>query len=123
MRALLVLLALASPAMGQELTAPSGLKMVLYDVILDEEIPLVRFRFEVPEIAENALSFTAVSDDMQAVCDQSLLPGLKQSGWENGQIVMQLSAQQVDFGATVPGITQYFQPFSIGPDTCIWEDN
>ena len=122
MRSVLALLLLTTPAMGQELMAPSGLKMKLYDVILEEDIPLARFRFEVPEIAENALTFAAVADDIQAVCDKSLLPGLKQSGWEAGQIVVQLSAQQVEFGATVPEITQYFQPFSIGPDTCIWED-
>lgn len=122
MRTILALLLLATPAMGQELMAPSGLKMTLYEVILEEDIPLVRFRFEVPEIADNALPFAAVADDLQAVCDESLLPGLKQSGWENGQIIVQLSAEQVAFGATVPDITQYFQPFSIGEDTCIWED-
>jgi len=119
---LLLAMLVATPALGQELLAPSGLKMVLYEVILEEDAPLVRFRFEVPEIAGNALTFAAVADDLQAVCDQSLLPGLKQSGWEQGQIIMQLSAEQVAFGATVPEITQYFQPFSIGPDTCIWED-
>lgn len=121
-RTAFVVLVLATPAVGQELMAPSGLKMTLYEVILEQDIPLVRFRFEVPEIAGNALAFIDVADDMQAVCDQSLLPGLKQSGWETGQIVMQLSAEQIAFGATVPDVTQYFQPFSIGPDTCIWED-
>lgn len=122
MRSLLALLLLTTPAIGQELVAPSGLKMTLYEVILEDDIPLARFRFEVPEIAQNALTFAAVADDIQAICDQSLLPGLKLSGWDAGQIVMQLSAQQVEFGATVPNITQYFQPFSIGSDTCIWED-
>lgn len=122
MRLAAAIFMLATPAMGQELVAPSGLKMNLYEVILEQDIALVRFRFEVPEIAGNALAFTDVADDLQAVCDQSLLPGLKQSGWEDGQIVMQLSAEQIEFGAIVPDITQYFQPFSIGPDTCIWED-
>lgn len=122
MRAALFVALMGTPAVGQEVMAPSGLKMVLYDVILEDDIPLVRFRFEVPEIAGNALPFADVADDIQAVCDQALLPGLKQSGWDAGQIIMQLSAEQVAFGATVPEITQYFQPFSIGPDTCIWED-
>ena len=122
MRSFIVFLALTAPACAQELLAPSGLKMNLYEVILEEDIALVRFRFEVPEIAQNALPFAEVADDMQAICDQSLLPGLKQSGWQDGQIIMQLSAQQVEFGATVPEITQYFQPFTIGTDTCIWED-
>ena len=120
--AALALCLVGSPAVAQDLTAPSGLTMKLYDVILEEDAALARFRFEVPEIAGNALSFTQIADDLQAVCDESLLPGLVKSGWTDGQIIMQLSAQQVAFGVTAPEVTQYFQPFSIANDTCIWED-
>ncbi|SEW24252.1 hypothetical protein SAMN04488515_1794 [Cognatiyoonia koreensis] len=113
---------IAAPAVAQELTAPSGLKLNLYDVIIEDDAALARFRFEVPEIADNGLPFADVADDLQALCNQTLLPGLQQSGWDEGQIVVQLSAEKVDFGATVPDITQYFQPFSIDGDACIWED-
>jgi len=91
-------------------------------VILEDDKSVARFRFEVPEIAGNALSFTDVAPDLQSMCDDTLLPGLRQSGWSEGQIVMQLSAQKVAFGVSAPEITQYFQPFSISGDTCIWED-
>lgn len=113
---------LTGPAFAQEITAPSGLTLKLYDVILEDDVPLARFRFEVPEIAGNALAFTEVADDLQALCDDTLLPGLVQSGWTDGQIILQLSAQQIAFGVTAPEVTQYFQPFTISGDTCIWED-
>jgi len=122
MRLAALIMIFGAPAMAQDITAPSGLTMTLYDVILEEDTSLARFRFEVPEIAGNALPFTDVADDLQAVCDSTLLPGLKQSGWTEGQIVMQLSAQKVAFGVSAPDVTQYFQPFSIAEDTCIWED-
>lgn len=122
MRFAIAIAMLGTPAMAQDLTAPSGLILNLYDVILEDDTPLARFRFEVPEIAGNALPFAQVADDIQAVCDDTLLPGLKQSGWTQGQIIMQLSAQKVAFGVSAPEVTQYFQPFTIAGDTCIWED-
>lgn len=122
MRLAALFLMLGAPALAQDITAPSGLQLNLYEVILEEDVPLARFRFEVPEIAGNALAFADIADDLQALCDATLLPGLKQSGWTDGQIIMQLSAQQIAFGTTAPEVTQYFQPFSIAGDTCIWED-
>jgi hypothetical protein len=115
---------IAGPVAATELAVPSGIKVRLFDVILEEEGPLARFRLVAPDIdvAGAAVPFSTVAADFQHLCDTVLLPGLLANGWSAGEIVVSYASAEIPFGEIAPEVTQYFQPFSVQGDTCHWED-
>lgn len=109
--------------MAQDVAVPSGADVTLYDVILEPEAKTARFRFLAPTIAgADAISFADALPDIQFLCDEVAVPGLAETGWTEGEVVISLSAQEVAFGVASPDVVQYFQPFSIQAGACIWED-
>jgi len=113
----------ATAGLAQDVTTPSGLAMSLYDVILEEPTQTARFRFLVPAIgADNPPPFTDVMPDFQYLCDSLVIPGLAANGWAAKDIVISMSAEEVPFGQITAEVRQYFQPFRVANDTCIWED-
>ena len=113
----------SAPALAQEVTVPSGLDVRLYDVILEEPTQTARFRFHVPAIgAADPVTFSDVVPDLQYLCDALAIPGLAANGWAAKDIVISMSAEPVEFGAITAEVAQFFQPFRVENDTCIWED-
>ena len=112
------------PAAAQQISVPSGLDIALYDVILEADAQVARFRFLVPEIAVTGghKVFADVIDDLQYVCDSVIVPALQGNGWSTGEVVVSVSDRPVDFGVYDPEVTQFFQPFRMEADACIWED-
>lgn len=111
--------------MAQDFPVPSGTQVTLFDTIREFTGPTMRYRFVVPDIdaAGRGLPFEAVSDDMQFLCDFALLPQLMAQGWTKGEIVISFSSQELPFGEIAPDVTQFFQPFSIQENRCIWEEH
>lgn len=108
---------------AQQVAVPSGIEVTLYDVILEPDVNVARFRFLVPAIAGgDGVGFADVLPDIQFLCDDVVVPGLAENGWTQGEVVISLSAQEVAFGVATPDVVQYFQPFSIQAGACIWED-
>ena len=109
---------------AQQIAVPSGLDIALYDVILESDTQIARFRFVVPAIAATGgqKGFADVIDDLQYVCDRVIVPALRGNGWQSGDVVMSVSDRPVDFGVYDPDVTQFFQPFRMEADACIWED-
>lgn len=123
LRIALALSLLAGASDAQQVTVPSGMDTTLYDVILEPDAKIARFRFLAPAIAgDNAVSFLDALPDIEFLCADVVLPGLAANGWTEGEVVISLSAQEVAFGVVVPEVVQYFQPFSIQAGACIWED-
>ncbi len=116
MRTLAIIFAglLASPAAATDVALASGLSVRLFDVI--DEGALLRYRFVAPEIAE--IAYDSLSDDIQTLCDDVVLPALPH---EAGEVVISLSSEELPFGDTAPEIVQYFEPFSIEDGRCMWE--
>ena len=113
----------ASMGFAQQVSVPSGLDIALYDVILEPANQTARFRFLAPQIGiENGATFTDVVPDLQYLCDKIVVPGLAENGWTDGDVVISLSASEVEFGVASPEVVQYFQPFSIQAGACMWED-
>ncbi len=121
--AVIVLAMLAGRAVAQEITLPSGLRVSLHDVIMDAAPELARFRFIAPAIdpGGDALTYQAVADDFQVLCDTYALPALRQAGQSVAEIVITLMDRPVAFGEIAPGATQFFEPFSVATGACIWE--
>jgi hypothetical protein len=114
---------LATEAPAQEMPVPSGTQMTLFEVLFEQEpVPLARFRFVVPAIAQGAVSFGDLLPDIEYLCGTVAVPALAANGWTTGEIVISLSEQELTFGENAPDITQYFQPFSIQGDACQMED-
>ena len=114
----------AAPAAAQQIAVPSGLEFTLHDVILEADVRVARFRFIVPSIAVTAghKEFADVIDDLQYVCDSVIVPALHGNGWDSGDVVVSVSDRPVDFGVYDPEVIQFFQPFRMEADACIWED-
>jgi hypothetical protein len=113
---------LAVPAAAQVVAVPSGISVTLFDVRFEAEPPLARFRFVVPDIADGAVAFADVVEDMTFLCDAVVVPALAANGWSAGEVVISFSAEELPFGEAAPEITQYFQPYSVADGACIWED-
>lgn len=113
----------ASAAGAQQVVVPSGIEIALYDVILESDTNVARFRFRVPAIGGDAgVTFAEALPDIQYLCEDVVIPGLAQNGWTDGEVVISLSDKEVAFGVASPGVVQYFQPFSIQAGACMWED-
>ena len=114
----------ATTATGQEEapTVPSGISVTLQEVRVDRTAgspPVVRFRYVAPQIAE--LEFAAVEGDFPALCETQVLPYVAGTAYSEAQAVVSLSAEPVEFGATAPGVIQFFEVFRIEDGACIWE--
>lgn len=114
----------AAPVVAVELTTPTGRIVTLFDVVLEPDVDLARFRFLLPDISPDAagLAYADVLDDMQYLCDEVALPGLAASAWEGNEVIVSFSSAEVGFGEIAPEVTQFFQPFRVDGETCIWED-
>lgn len=101
---------------------PSGLNVTLFDVILEEEPPVARFRFLAPEIGDEGRGFGDVIPDIEYLCTAVIVPSLGAYAWTGETVVVSMSSQEVDFGASAPEVTQFFQPFEIKEGACAWLD-
>ena len=118
-----LLCCLVTHAAAQTIDVPSGLEVSLIEVILEENPPTARFRFLVPAIGQSdAVAFSDVAADFQYLCDSLVIPGLAANDLGTQDIVISMSAENVPFGTVTAEVTQFFQPFSVQDDTCIWED-
>lgn len=115
---------MAAPVLAQEeVPVPSGQPVTFVEAILNEAGPqgqTARFRFVAPQIAED-VDFEIAVADMQHLCDSFALPRVAGTGVLPQQIVISLSAAPVPFGEAAPGVTQFFEAFSLQDGACIWE--
>lgn len=120
----LALMALGLPAAAQEVAVPSGMRVALFDVIVEQEPATARFRFLAPAIdpAGQAVGFDGVVDDMQFLCDDVVRPALAENGFTKGDVIISYSAKEIAFGETASDVMQFFQPFVLQGDTCAWAD-
>ena len=112
---------LATPSLAQEVSVPSGLDVSLFDVILEEDAQTARFRFLVPAVGGD-VAFADVVADFEYLCNALAIPGLAANGWAAKDIVISMSEAEIPFGTVTSEVTQFFQPFRVENDTCIWED-
>lgn len=104
------------PGVAQAEGVPSGLAVELYDVVVEPEAGLARFRFVAPEL--RALEFEAVEGDLPWLCDHVALPETRESGWEVSQIVVSIGDREVPFGESDPEALQYFSAFVFDGSAC-----
>jgi hypothetical protein len=117
--AILVALVAAAPLAAQEIATPSGEVVTLFDVVLEPETAVARFRFLAPGIATRP--FEDVQADFPWLCANLALPALAANAQGVAQVVISMSDRELPLGATDPDAVQYFEGFRIEDSACIWE--
>ncbi len=121
----LTLLALSAEA-GVPVDVPSGQPVELHEVLVDDEPgqTWLRFRFVAPQIVQDQTSvwLDNVSDDMDHLCDAIAVPYLTVQELTPFRIVISLSDRPVEFGASDPEATQFFELYSLSDGSCMWEE-
>ncbi|MEI4487018.1 DUF6497 family protein [Frigidibacter sp. MR17.14] len=124
---LAVLILAPLPALAAPIATPSGLEVSWVETLQDAQGPdglTARFRFLAPGIKGGeaaGLDLQAVSADMQWLCDSFALPRLSSTGPRPQQIVISLADSEIPFGETDPEVTQFFEAYRPGAETCEWE--
>lgn len=116
-------LLLAAPAMGWEVTLPSGAGVAFHDAIWEEDSGTLRLRYVVPAVADPAFADrdADIHADMEWLCRTQALVMIGVSGhaWEGVTITMM--AQPVVFGDTAPDVVQFFEAFVLQDGLCVWD--
>lgn len=105
---------------------PSGQHVRLTEILVDDtpgEL-WIRFRFLAPQIGRNAgdIGYDVSAPDMDHLCESFALPYLTQHQLEAVRVVISLSDQMIDFGASDPAVTQFFEAYRPENALCIWEE-
>lgn len=104
-------------------SVPSGIALELLESVVDTPGDLgvfARFRFVAPAIGDTA-SFADVEADFPYLCENYALPALQKADLSPERIVISFSAAPIEFGASDPGVVQFFEAFRVENGTCIWE--
>ena len=119
-RAALISMALATPALGAGDVLPSGLMAGAPDIVVDASA--LRMRYVIAEIADtDSYPFDLLEADFQWLCDQFGVAAHAQSAPDAPAIIISFAAQPLAFGETAPNVVQYFEAFRVEDDACIWE--
>lgn len=120
MRAAAAVLAVtcAAAALAQD-AIPSGLTPQLYDVVIEAEQGIARFRFVLPELA--TVGYDRIADDFGWLCQNWALPELAANGWTAQTVIVSIGDREMPLGAVDPDAMQFFEGYAIGSGTCEWE--
>ncbi|MBL4811226.1 MAG: hypothetical protein JKX69_02445 [Rhodobacteraceae bacterium] len=116
-RVIFVGLLWAAPLAAQDLVGPSGLKLDLFEVLIEEAPQIARLRY----VATGVTDFEQVSADFAWLCQNHALPALRQNGWQGAQVVISIASEIRPFGEFHTEIIQFFEGYRPDGDTCIWE--
>ncbi|MDA7965123.1 DUF6497 family protein [Ruegeria sp.] len=123
----LVLTVLSTPAVLADslLPVPSGQPVELSNVLLDDNPGelWVRFRFVAPKIGSTVgrITYDVAVVDMAHLCETLAVPYVAQHKLEPARVVISFSDRALDFGATDPDTTQFFEAYRLEDARCIWE--
>lgn len=120
--------ALAGAAMAEGLeessVVPSGFKHYLQEILLEkrqDNSNVMRFRFVMPIIGQEGVTFQDVEQDFEHLCLTRAIPNVAKVGRGVDQVIISLSDRETEFGVISGVATQYFEAYSIENDVCIWE--
>jgi hypothetical protein len=108
-----------------EQQVPSGQKVELYEVLLDQvgDQDWVRFRFVAPQIgkAEPALSYQQSMADIERLCSDFAVPYLQEFDLAPHVVSITLMDRPVAFGSVDTDATQYIEAFQVDDKHCVLE--
>ncbi len=116
----------AATAKGLEepLVVPSGYDVYLHEMLFEnrqDHSRVARFRYVMPIIGQEGITFENVEGDFVHLCEVQALPVLVSQDQQVGQIIVSLSDRETEFGVISSVATQFFEAFSVQDGSCIWE--
>ncbi len=111
-----------SAALAEPFATPSGLEVRLFDVVLEPEAGMARFRYHAPALAGGAVGYPEVASDIVWLCEAVALPALDANGWEAARITVTLADRELPFGAIEPEAIQFIDGFERREARCLWEE-
>ena len=123
---LLLGLSAGATAAVAEISVPSGQSANLHEMFLEPQESgevIFRLRYLTPEISREGgqMKYADVEADFQHLCESDALPKLHEAQAQADTIVISMMDRVVEFGASDPDATQFFEVFRHNFDTCIWE--
>ena len=114
----------ASAAHADPVLTPSGQQATLYDVVLEPDVGIARFRYLTPAIdpAGQGLTHDDLVGDFIWLCETFAIPGLVAAGKSAAHVIITFSDRAVEFGASDPAATQFIEAYSVNGATCIWDE-
>ncbi len=103
---------------------PSGFKVHLQELIFEtrqDSSRVARFRFVMPIIGQEGITFDSVAGDFDVLCASHAVPALRNAEEDVDQVIISLADRETEFGVISSVATQYFEAYSIENDACIWE--
>ncbi|MFQ6547814.1 DUF6497 family protein [Aestuariibius sp. 2305UL40-4] len=107
--------------MADPVQVPSGEDVALYDLILEPETRIARFRFVVPAIGPGGPGYAELEADFTHLCESYALPALAETSWAARQIVISMSNRETEFGVADYDAVQFFEAFRVESGVCVWE--
>lgn len=103
---------------------PSGYEYYLQEMLFEtrqDNSQVARFRFVMPLIAQEGVTFDDVEFDFLFLCETQALKALENGQMNVDQVIISLSDRETDFGSTTSVATQFFEAYSVKNGSCIWE--
>ncbi len=103
---------------------PSGYEYYLQEMLFEtrqDNSQVARFRFVMPLIGHEGVTFDEVEFDFLFLCETQALKALENDPKNVDQVIISLSDRETDFGSTTSVATQFFEAYSIENGSCIWE--
>ncbi len=109
-------------AKEERLVLPSGLKVVLQEMIWNERGNglAYRFRFVATDLTGQE-SFEETMTDLEYLCNSYAVPRLSNVGPQPNQIVISIANRESEFGVMDPDLIQVFEAYRLDQGGCIWE--
>jgi hypothetical protein len=113
----------ATTAHSDPIITPSGQSVTLYDVVLEPDDGIARFRYLTPAIdpAGQGLTHDDVVGDFEWLCETYAIPGLIAAEKTAAHVIITFSDREVEFGVATPEATQFIESYTVEGTTCIWD--
>ncbi|PID36713.1 MAG: hypothetical protein CR993_03550 [Rhodobacterales bacterium] len=109
----------ALPALGEELTLPSGARALVLDVVDGRETGIGTVWFRYLYQHEPGVPTDHITDDARHLCETHALPQTTDDVPDH--IVVVLTDAQIEFGQSDETVAQFFEVFRPDEGVCIWE--
>ncbi|MCC5975676.1 MAG: acetolactate synthase [Rubellimicrobium sp.] len=110
------------PSAAETFRTPSGLEVTLFDVVLEPEAGIARFRYLAPALEDGGVTYPEVAADFVWLCEAVGIAALEANDWDAPRIIVTLADRPVPFGEMDPDAIQFIDGFERQGGRCLWDE-